>query len=92
MKGLIAEGKEAIDTKAPDPIRDARLIGAAQRVEHYEMAGYGTARTFARTLGEDEIAALLQAVLNEVGDTDKKLTLLSQSVNSAARELDGGVL
>lgn len=88
MKGLIAEGSEAISTAEAEPIRDAHLIGAAQRVEHYEMAGYGTARAFAKIIGENEIAALLQATLNEEGDTDKKLTLLSETVNAAAKATD----
>ncbi len=84
MKGLVEEGAEAIDTKAPAAIRDANLIGAAQRVEHYEMAAYGTARAFAQELGEDMIAQLLQETLDEEGDTDKRLTALSETVNEAA--------
>src|SRR5260221_700341 len=81
MKGLIEEGAEAIDTAAPDAIRDANLIGAAQRVEHYEIAAYGTARAFAETLGQSEVAELLQATLDEEEETDEKLTALSLTIN-----------
>lgn len=88
MKGLVEEGAEAIDLDAPDAVRDAALIGAAQRVEHYEMAGYGTASAFARALGESEVVDLLQATLAEEGDTNKKLTTLSKTVNAAALEAD----
>ncbi|HVS52733.1 MAG TPA: ferritin-like domain-containing protein [Opitutaceae bacterium] len=84
MQGLIEEGKEAIESDAPEAIRDAYLIGAAQRVEHYEIAAYGTARAFAETLGESKVADLLQDTLDEEGETDKKLTALAQSVNEEA--------
>jgi ferritin-like metal-binding protein YciE len=84
MKGLVAEGQEAIEEKAPDSIRDAKLIGAAQRVEHYEIAAYGTARAFAQTLGESKIADLLQETLDEEGETDKKLTALAETINEEA--------
>jgi ferritin-like metal-binding protein YciE len=84
MVGLVEEGKEAIDEDAPDPIRDAKLIGAAQRVEHYEIAAYGTARAFAQTLGETEVADLLQETLDEEGETDKKLSELAETVNDEA--------
>jgi ferritin-like metal-binding protein YciE len=84
MQGLVEEGKEAIEEKAPDAIRDARLIGAAQRVEHYEIAAYGTARAFAETLGETNIADLLQETLDEEGETDKKLTTLAETINEEA--------
>jgi ferritin-like metal-binding protein YciE len=90
MKGLIAESDEAIKAKEPETVRDAHLIGAAQRVEHYEMAGYGTARAFAKTIGETGIADLLQATLDEEGDTDKKLTLLAETINAAALEANFG--
>lgn len=85
MKGLVEEGEEAIKEKAPDPIRDAMIIGAAQRVEHYEIAAYGTARAFAQTLGEREVASLLQQTLDEEGDTNKKLTVLAGTVNNEAK-------
>lgn len=84
MKGLIEEGAEAIEENDASPMRDAQLIGAAQRVEHYEMAAYGTVRTFAKDLGEDEIAKILQTTLDEEGDTDKKLTKIASVVNQAA--------
>lgn len=84
MVGLVAEGAEAIAAKGPDAVRDAQLIGAAQRVEHYEMAGYGTARAFATALGKDDVAALLQATLNEEGDANRHLTEISNTVNAAA--------
>lgn len=88
MLGLIEEGNDAIGLKGPAAVRDAALISSAQRVEHYEMAGYGTARAFAHAVGEDRVAALLQQTLDEEGDTNKKLTVISQTVNAAAR--DGG--
>ncbi len=84
MEGLVEEGKEAIEEDAPDAIRDAKLIGAAQRVEHYEIAAYGTARAFAQTLGETKVADLLQETLDEEGETDKKLTALAETVNEEA--------
>lgn len=84
MDGLVAEGEEAIDLEGPDVIRDACLIGAAQRVEHYEMAAYGTARNFAEVVGEAEVVDLLQATLDEEKQTDKILTDLSDSVNEDA--------
>lgn len=90
MKGLVEEGEEAIDTKAPPAIRDANLIGAAQRVEHYEIAAYGTARSFAETLGEEEIAELLQESLDEEGETDKKLTTIAAAVNEEAVDAEEG--
>ncbi|HZP61057.1 MAG TPA: ferritin-like domain-containing protein [Opitutaceae bacterium] len=89
MKGLIEEGAEAIDSEAPDPIRDANLIGAAQRVEHYEIAAYGTARAFADTLEEEEISSLLQETLDEEEETDKKLTELSEAINEEAKAAGG---
>lgn len=84
MQGLVEEGKEAIEEDAPDAIRDAKLIGAAQRIEHYEIAGYGTARSFAQTLGETKIADLLQETLDEEGETDKRLTALAETINEEA--------
>jgi ferritin-like metal-binding protein YciE len=84
MKGLIEEGAEAIKDNEASPMRDAQLIGAAQRVEHYEMAAYGTVRTFARDLGEDEVCVLLQTTLDEEGQTDKDLTKIATVVNRQA--------
>ena len=85
MKGLVEEGAEAIEVEAPDLVRDANLIGAAQRVEHYEIAAYGTARAFAETLGETKIASLLQQTLDEEGETNKKLTAIAEQVNEQAQ-------
>ncbi|MBS0658140.1 MAG: ferritin-like domain-containing protein [Verrucomicrobia bacterium] len=87
MEGLIKEGAELISEDADDSVRDAGLIGAAQRVEHYEMAGYGTARALALQLGHDEIADLLEETLEEEKDTDAKLTEIAESaVNLEAAE------
>jgi ferritin-like metal-binding protein YciE len=79
MKGLVKEGKEFIKAKGEPMVRDAGLIGAAQRVEHYEMAGYGTTRTLAKRLGYQEIATLLQETLEEEAKADKKLTSIAES-------------
>lgn len=85
MEGLIAEGEDMVEEDAPDDVKDAGLITAAQRVEHYEMAGYGCARTFARQLGLDKIADLLQTTLDEEGAADKKLTAIAErSINQQA--------
>jgi ferritin-like metal-binding protein YciE len=85
MKGLIAEGEEMIDAKGDPEAKDAALIAAAQRVEHYEMAGYGTVRTFAARLGHPDIAQLLQQTLDEERAADKKLTAIAESeVNASA--------
>ena len=80
MKGLVEEGKEIIEEDGDDSVLDAALIGAAQRVEHYEIAGYGVVRTFASLLGEEDAVGLLQRTLNEEGETDKKLTKLAETV------------
>ena len=78
MKGILDEGEEIIkNTKDPD-VRDVALISAAQRVEHYEMAAYGTLRTYASLLGFNEHVELLQQILNEEGETDHKLTSLAE--------------
>jgi len=79
MQGLIAEGQEAIDASGDPDVKDAALIAAAQRVEHYEMAGYGCARTFAQQLKKTEVARLLQETLEEEAAADKKLTSLAES-------------
>lgn len=80
MKGLIEEGKEIIEEDGDGSVLDAALIGAAQRVEHYEIAGYGVVRTFASLLGEEDAMQTLQRTLNEEGETDKKLTRLAESI------------
>lgn len=78
MEGLIEEGQEMLEEKADPDVRDAALIGAAQRVEHYEIAAYGTVRNFARQLGFDRHVDLLQRTLDEEGETDKRLTSLAE--------------
>jgi ferritin-like metal-binding protein YciE len=91
MEGLLEEGKEVIEQDADPIVRDAALIAAAQRVEHYEMAGYGCVRTFAQLLGYDDASDLLQETLDEEGAADKKLTELAESViNVEAAALDDG--
>ena len=79
MEGLLEEGQELIKERPEPEVLDAGLISAAQRVEHYEMAGYGTVRTYAQLLGEKNQAKLLQQTLDEEGDADKKLTQLAES-------------
>ena len=87
MEGLLKEGAEVIAEKGDPAVKDAALIAAAQRVEHYEMAGYGCVRTFARTLGYAAEADLLQMTLDEEGTTDKRLTDLAESgINVDAKE------
>lgn len=85
MKGLIKEGDEMIGAKGDDDVKDAALIAAAQRVEHYEIAGYGTVRTFAQRLGRDDVARLLQQTLDEEAEADQQLTSIAESsVNTRA--------
>jgi ferritin-like metal-binding protein YciE len=86
MKGLVREGEQMIDAKGDANVRDAALIAAAQRVEHYEMAGYGTARSLALHLGHAEAARLLQETLEEEKSADSKLSDIAEnSVNVHAR-------
>lgn len=86
MEGIIEEGREMMKKKGNEDARDAGLIAAAQRVEHYEIAGYGTARTLAERLGENKAVELLQRTLEEEKETDKKLTRLAeQTVNPQAQ-------
>jgi ferritin-like metal-binding protein YciE len=80
MEGLIEEGKEIMAEDLDENAIDAGLIGAAQKVEHYEIAAYGTARTHAEMLGYTKAAKLLQQTLDEEGATDKKLTQLAESI------------
>jgi ferritin-like metal-binding protein YciE len=84
MKGLITEGEEMVEAKAVESVRDAGLIAAAQRVEHYEMAAYGTLRTYAHQLGHADAAHLLQQTLEEEEVTDKKLSALANEINVEA--------
>jgi ferritin-like metal-binding protein YciE len=79
MKGLIKEGKDIIKAKGDAAVRDAGLIAAAQKVEHYEIASYGSVRSFARHLGRDDLAQILQQTLDEEGEADKKLTSIAES-------------
>lgn len=80
MEGLIEEGKEIMEEDFDENAIDAGLIGAAQKVEHYEIAAYGTARTHAEMLGYSKAAKLLQQTLDEESATDKKLTQLAESI------------
>jgi ferritin-like metal-binding protein YciE len=90
MEGLIAEGSEVLKEGYEDSVLDAALIGAAQRVEHYEIAGYGTVRAMAEELGEDEHVSLLTETLEEEKETDEKLTQLAQDANSEANVEEEG--
>jgi ferritin-like metal-binding protein YciE len=87
MKGLIEEGNDSIKEHDASAFRDVLIIASAQKVEHYEMAAYGTARTLAEKLGETQIAEILQETLDEEGETDKKLTELATVVNDEALSL-----
>jgi ferritin-like metal-binding protein YciE len=80
MEGLLKEGEEMIKMKGDPAAVDAGLIAAAQRVEHYEIAGYGCVKTYASQLGEKQAASLLQQTLDEEGTTDKNLTTLAERV------------
>jgi ferritin-like metal-binding protein YciE len=84
MKGLIKEGQNMMAEDLPDTVMDAALIGAAQKVEHYEIASYGTLRTYAELMQRSDVAELLQATLDEEGMTDKKLTQIAETLNVEA--------
>lgn len=84
MEGIVKEGSEVLDDDMNQETRDAAIIGAAQRVEHYEIAGYGTARTHADLLGFDEDSRLLEETLDEEKETDQKLTDLGENINVEA--------
>ncbi len=86
MEGLVEEGSEVMDEDYEGAVMDAALIGAAQRVEHYEIAAYGTVAEFAEILGESEQASLLNETLEEEKETDSKLTELAKQINSEAFE------
>jgi len=90
MEGLVKEGAETIQEDYEDTVMDAAIIGAAQRVEHYEIAGYGTAKEFAQLLGEDEHVSLLEQTLDEEKQTDVRLTQLAEEINRQAREAGEG--
>lgn len=87
MKGLIKEGQDMIKMKAEDSVKDAGLIACAQRVEHYEIAGYGTARTLAEQLNKTEAVSLLEKTLNEEKKADEKLNKLAiEKINLKAQK------
>jgi ferritin-like metal-binding protein YciE len=85
MKGVLEEGSEVLEDTDKGIVRDAALIAASQRVEHYEMAGYGSAREFAKLLGHSDVAALLDETLAEEKNADKKLSVISKQVNAEAK-------
>lgn len=89
MKGLVEEGKEVLEEDGEGAVIDAALIGAAQRVEHYEMAAYGTVRAMAERLGHKDVAKILQTTLDEEGETDKLLTQIAESEVLPAAQMDG---
>jgi ferritin-like metal-binding protein YciE len=84
MQGVIEEGSEILEESGKGALRDAALISAAQRVEHYEMAGYGSVREYAKILGQKEIASLLEETLEEEKAADKKLNGISRKINPQA--------
>ena len=86
MEGLVAEGKEVLEEEGNPSVIDAALIACAQRVEHYEMAGYGCVRTFASLLGYESAAALLLETLDEEGAADHKLTELAETIINVEAE------
>jgi ferritin-like metal-binding protein YciE len=88
MKGLVEEGSEIMAENAEENLHDLALIGAAQKVEHYEIAGYGTVRTFAQALGKREAAQLLEETLKEEEQTDKKLTQIAKSLYRGAQRAE----
>jgi ferritin-like metal-binding protein YciE len=88
MEGLVKEGAEVMGEDFEDAMMDAALISAAQRVEHYEIAGYGSVIAFAELLGESEQASLLKETLEEEKETDEKLTELAKDINAQAQEGD----
>jgi ferritin-like metal-binding protein YciE len=89
MEGLVKEGAEAMRADYEGAVMDAALIGAAQRVEHYEIAAYGTVRAFAEQLGEEEHVSLLEQTLQEEKQTNDQLTQLSEQINSQANQSAG---
>src|SRR4029434_7309054 len=88
MVGLTREAEKHIEESEEGPVRDAAMIGSAQKVEHYEMATYGTLRDWAQKLGQDSAAKLLQQTLEEEEETDKRLTQIAQALNLEAAEED----
>src|SRR5258708_37659506 len=88
MEGLVNEGSETMQDSYTDAVKDAALIGAAQRVEHYEIAGYGTVRAFAELLGEEEHVSLIEQTLEEEKQADLTLTQLAEQLNAQASEAE----
>jgi ferritin-like metal-binding protein YciE len=84
LRGIIDEGEDLIKHDDNLDVRDAAIIAAAQKVEHYEIAGYGTVRTWAEMMGHERAAQLLQETLNEEGEADKKLTRIARTLNAEA--------
>lgn len=84
MQGVIAEGSDLLKEADDDDVRDAGIIASAQKVEHYEIASYGTVRTYAELLGEDEAVQLLQQTLDEEKEADQKLNALAEEINVEA--------
>jgi ferritin-like metal-binding protein YciE len=89
MKGVLSEGSEVLQQTDKGDVRDAAMISAAQRVEHYEIAAYGGVREYAKLLGQTEAMNLLDATLKEEEAADKKLTMIAKKVNSAAMKAAG---
>lgn len=90
MQGVIQEGNDLVSKIENEDLRDAAIIASAQRVEHYEIAGYGTARTYAELLGEQDARELLQQTLNEEEEADQVLTNLAGDINTEAMEEETG--
>ena len=86
--GLIGEGNELLEAEMPEAVLDAGIIGAAQKVEHYEIAAYGTARRHAELLNLDDVVKLLEQTLDEEKQTDERLTEIAESINVEAEEPD----
>jgi ferritin-like metal-binding protein YciE len=89
MKGLVEEGSEILEEEGEESVLDAGIIAAAQKVEHYEIASYGTVRSWANLLGEEEAADLLQQTLDEEGEADKRLNELAQEIVNPEALIDG---
>lgn len=88
MKGLVSEAQELMEEDLPEELLDVGLIAGSQKIEHYEMAGYGTVRTLAQTLGHKEAAQLLEETLREEEAADKKLTAIAKKyVNARAKHV-----
>lgn len=86
MQGVLQEGSDLVEDIEDPNVRDAAIIASAQRVEHYEMAGYGTARTYATLLGQDDASQLLEETLDEEKEADEKLSELAEEINVGANE------